>query len=97
MQSSTDHQNTKEGTDDLVTKNQNEASSTTRPFPLGTIFTKTFDGFGDYEGKVVGVPDDKTSFYYAVEYEDGDEEDLTFEELSGLLQNECRGSNYRNN
>lgn len=94
LQSSTDHENTKEGTDDLVTKNQNKASSK-RPFPLGTIFTKTFDGFGDYEGKVVGVPDDKTSFYYAVEYEDGDEEDLTFEELSGLLENECRGSNYQ--
>ena len=52
--------------------------------PIGTKLLKDFDG-DDYEGKVIAVPSEDSEFY-KVQYEDGDEEDLTLEEVQPLIE-----------
>ena len=52
--------------------------------PIGTKFTKDFDGDGVFQGEVVSLPTD-SRLYYGVRYEDGDSEDLYELELLDLL------------
>ena len=52
--------------------------------PMGLVFTKTFEGLGDFKGKVVHLPTSQQP-YFQVEYEDGDGEDLSISELLDLL------------
>jgi len=47
------------------------------PFPVGTKIRKFFNGHGWFEGKVVSVDD----LYHRILYSDGDEEDMTVEEV----------------
>ena len=51
---------------------------------IGLTFTKHFEGMGDFQGKIVDLPNRKHPFY-VVEYEDGDSEDLSESELMELV------------
>ena len=57
-------------------------------FPVGTKISKFFDGYGWFQGKVASVDD----LYHRILYSDGDEEDMTVEEVrQHLLQSENEG------
>lgn len=51
---------------------------------IGLTFTKHFEGMGDFQGKIVDLPNRKHPFY-VVEYEDGDSEDFSESELMELV------------
>lgn len=51
---------------------------------LGTSFQKDFGSLGYFTGEVVSLPTEEGG-YYLVRYEDGDEEELTQEELQHLI------------
>ena len=50
------------------------------PFRKGTEILKYFPGHGMYKGKVTRLPSHKNEFY-RVKYSDGDDEDLSLEEM----------------
>jgi hypothetical protein len=51
---------------------------------IGLVIRKKFDGYGVFEGTVVGVGMFDTGLAYHVKYTDGDEEDMDEEELMAL-------------
>ncbi|KAL3940731.1 MAG: hypothetical protein SGBAC_004782 [Bacillariaceae sp.] len=57
--------------------------------PTGTKLKKRFEDHGEYEGKIVRIPDEESNLY-KVEYEDEDEEELTLEELLLLVSESVR-------
>mmetsp|Transcript_4031 Transcript_4031/g.9322 ORF Transcript_4031/g.9322 Transcript_4031/m.9322 type:complete len:2885 (+) Transcript_4031:789-9443(+) len=57
--------------------------------PTGTKLKKHFDDHGEFEGKIIRIPDEESDLY-GVEYEDEDEEELTLEELLPLLSESVR-------
>jgi hypothetical protein len=66
-------------------KHQNRSPSRARQsaakYPIGTIVQKLFEGEGLFEGKVVAYEDS----LYSVEYDDGDVEDYSESELTGIV------------
>ena len=50
-------------------------------YKVGTIISKKFDGIS-YQGKIIKPYDGR---YYRIEYEDGDEEDMTHSEVRKYL------------
>ena len=60
-----------------------EAFHTLRKSMVGKRFTKYFPGHGSFDGTVVqyGIATDN----YIVEYDDGDDETITYHKLSGLI------------
>eukprot|EP00980_Cylindrotheca_fusiformis_P000430 scaffold103_cov116-Cylindrotheca_fusiformis.AAC.5 len=57
--------------------------------PIETVIKKQFDDLGEFTGKVTGIPEGDNP-YYEVEYEDGDEEELSINELLPLVSEEVR-------
>jgi hypothetical protein len=64
--------------------NENDSEDATMAIPIGAVFTKNFEGLGDFQGKVVELPNNRQPYYH-VEYEDGDSEDLSLSDLLELL------------
>ena len=59
-------------------------------YPIGTKFSKVFDGHGEFEGTVESF-NAKIGWYHVV-YEDGDEEDLDSEQLETLMAKQPNGA-----
>lgn len=57
---------------------------------VGTQFYKTFPRNGRFQGTVVSFPEGEGTPYYHVTYDDGDFEDLEYEEIAQLVR-ESRG------
>merc|ERR1712151_1288137 len=60
-----------------VTQNKSKASKSEL---LGAKVLKKFEGYGEYEGTVINVPS-KSYEYYRIRYVDGDEEDMSDNEV----------------
>lgn len=62
--------------------------------PIGTVFKKSFDDLGEFTGKITRTPGEE-EIYYSVEYEDGDEEELSINGLLPMVPDEVREEYYR--
>jgi hypothetical protein len=53
---------------------------------VGMVFTKNFDGYGDYEGRITSIEEDEGVKLYKLVYEDDDEEEVDEAEMKELLK-----------
>jgi hypothetical protein len=53
---------------------------------IGMVFTKNFDGYGEYEGRITGVEEIDGVKLFKVVYEDDDEEEIDNAEMKQLLK-----------
>ena len=70
-----------------VLVNVENAIARTQTTPkVGMVFTKYFDGHGEYKGRIVSAEEGDGVKIYKLLYEDDDEEDIYEDEMKGLLK-----------